>query len=153
LETSNRARSNEWTYRAVQGWYGLGEANRQRLFDARLQIWVQSMSGAPTTRPSDPIIDLNANIRCWKRENLVRQRDCGWEGEYLVCEVTIGSDIRNIRGLICISRGAYRLLPSDPARRTKFVQSRVRSYICGLRPDQPFVFVLRRVGPFLVNWA
>ena len=61
-------------------------------------------------------VDLTYDIDCWKGPRSARQFACGWEGEYLVCEIELRSGpIAPVQGLVCLRRDAFDALPTSPA--------------------------------------
>jgi hypothetical protein len=81
---------------------------------------------------------------------------CQWEGEYLICEMQVTKGpVEPVRGLFCIRRDAFGLLPDDRGERIAVLKRKFGRYICRLRrPRSAFVFELRRLWPFrrTVNW-
>lgn len=115
--------------------------------------------GAPIAAPAAPEqrgawpLEVDGEFACWKGPRQARQLSCQWEGEYLVCDVDLRSGIPGgVRGLICIERRAFEALPQDKARRSDLIRRKYGRYVCRVRPSGPFVFELRKMGPWLINW-
>jgi hypothetical protein len=132
-------------------WHAIGEPRRVGRFSGRAdkheirQVAVEERVKWP--------VDVDGLIDCWKGPRIARQLSCEWEDDVLVCEVLIQSGAlpRDARGLLVIERAAYDTLPVDRSERNDWIRGRFDKYICGLRPQDCFVFVLGRIGPWLIN--
>ena len=99
------------------------------------------------------LVDIDGEIACWKGPRRARQLSCQWEANDVVCDVELRTEVgAPVRGLLCIHRAAFDALPRDRAQRSHVLRRKFGRYVCRLRPRAPFVFELRKVGPFLVNW-
>lgn len=150
-----------WALRARNAWIAIRidlprwlasipGTRRQKRFAERFDT--VAIVPAAEARSAWPI-DLTYDIDCWKGPRHARQFACGWEGEYLVCEIELRSGPTvPIRGLACLRRDAFEGLPTDPEDRNALLRRKFARYICRLRPRSRFVFELRRMGPLLINW-
>lgn len=133
-------------------WYhGIAEARRFAKFG---HLIGGGQHRAPGTSP-DPDWPINVDIvaDCWKGQRDVFQRGAAWVEDDVVCEVRVSIiPTHAVDGIVRISRDAFELLGPDPDTRNRAVQARFRRYLCGLRPERPFVFSLRTWVFGLINW-
>jgi hypothetical protein len=108
-------------------------------------------TGEPQDAATWPV-DVSGDLRCWKGLRSARQTSCAWVDDHLVCQVELrsGPSSDPVQGLFCIQRGAFDSIPLD--HRTEALKRKLERYVCRLRPQTWFVFELRRLGPFLINW-
>lgn len=152
-----------WTARADRMWtrirIGIPKLFAQVLERRRVQRY-GSRSDRAVVRPVPEkdraawIVDVTQYAECWKGHRDINQLSCDVEESGDVwCEVEV-RDVHGqaTRGLVRISADARRRLPSEPDVLKELVSARFGSYICRLRPDSRFVFSLRTLGPFVVNW-
>jgi hypothetical protein len=132
-------------------WQGVGEKRRVAKFSRRADT--RPANAVPVEERAAWVLDVNGLLDCWKGPRIVNQLSCAWEGDTLVCEIHIRSGALPIeaRGILAVRRSALEALPEDRAERNDKVRRRFDKYICGLRPQQRFAFVLRRLGPFVIN--
>jgi hypothetical protein len=136
----------------LRSWHGVGEASRGRQFASRSPVAATESGVSVEDRAAWPV-DVDGYIECSKAPRLARQLSCAWEADQLVCEILVlgGPFPPDVRGLLVIDRSAYDALPSSRDDRNSAIRERFDRYICGRRPQEPFVFRLRKIGPAVMN--